>query len=85
MWTLISGIFLGWTLGSNDSANVFGTTVAAKIVKYRTAILLTSLFVVLGALIEGEKCFSTVGALSALSPRGAFMAARARYSQRISG
>jgi len=77
MWTLISGIFLGWTLGSNDSANVFGTAVAAKIVRYRTAILLTSLFVVLGALIEGEKCFSTVGELSALSPRGTFMAALA--------
>jgi inorganic phosphate transporter, PiT family len=74
MWTLISGIFLGWTLGSNDSANVFGTAVAAKIVKYRTAILLTSLFVVLGAVIEGEKCFSTVGELSVLTPRGAFMA-----------
>ena len=77
MWTLISGIFLGWTLGSNDSANVFGTAVAAKIVKYRTAILLTSLFVVLGAVIEGEKCFAAVGELSVLTPRGAFMAALA--------
>ena len=77
MWTLISGIFLGWTSGSNDSANVFGTAVAAKIVKYRTAILLTSLFVVLGAVIEGEKCFAAVGELSVLTPRGAFMAALA--------
>jgi len=77
MWKLISGIFLGWTLGSNDSANVFGTAVAAKIVKYRTAILLTSLFVVLGAVLEGEKCFAAVGELSALSPRGAFTAALA--------
>jgi PiT family inorganic phosphate transporter len=77
MWKLISGIFLGWTLGSNDSANVFGTAVAAKIIKYHTAILLTSLFVVLGALIEGEKCFATVGELSTLTQRGAFMAALA--------
>jgi PiT family inorganic phosphate transporter len=77
MWKLISGIFLGWTLGSNDSANVFGTAVAAKIVKYRTAILLTSLFVVLGAVLEGEKCFATVGDLSDLTPRGAFTAALA--------
>lgn len=75
MWKVISGIFLGWTLGSNDSANVFGTAVAAKIVAYRTAILLTSLFVVLGALVEGEKCFSTVGELSKLTPEGAFWAA----------
>ncbi len=77
MLKVASSVFLGWTLGSNDSANVFGTAVAAKIVKYRTAILLTSLFVVLGALIEGEKCFSTVGELSTLSPRGAFLAALA--------
>jgi PiT family inorganic phosphate transporter len=77
MWMLISGIFLGWTLGANDSANVFGTAVAAKIIKYRTAILLTSLFVVLGALTEGEKCFAVVGELSTMSPRGAFLAALA--------
>jgi PiT family inorganic phosphate transporter len=77
MWRVISGVFLGWTLGSNDSANVFGTAVAANIVKYRTAILLTSLFVVLGAVIEGEKCFSTVGELSTLTPKGAFLAALA--------
>jgi PiT family inorganic phosphate transporter len=75
MWKVISGIFLGWTLGSNDSANVFGTAVAAKIVTYRTAILLTSLFVILGALIEGEKCFATVGELSRLTPKAAFWAA----------
>jgi PiT family inorganic phosphate transporter len=75
MWKVISGIFLGWTLGSNDSANVFGTAVAAKIVTYRTAILLTSLFVILGALIEGEKCFATVGELSTITPKGAFLTA----------
>ncbi len=75
MWKIISGIFLGWTLGSNDSANIFGTAVATKIVKYRTAILLTSIFVILGALVEGEKCFAIVGELSKLTPKGAFWAA----------
>ena len=24
------GVFLGWTLGANDAANVFGTAVAAR-------------------------------------------------------
>ena len=75
MWKVISGIFLGWTLGSNDSANVFGTAVATKIVTYRTAILLTSAFVILGALIEGEKCFATLRDLSNLTPKDAFWAA----------
>jgi len=77
MWKVISGIFLGWTLGSNDSANIFGTGVAAKIVKYRTAIILISIFVILGAVVEGEKCFATVGKLVNLTPESAFYAALA--------
>ncbi|MBW2077942.1 MAG: anion permease [Deltaproteobacteria bacterium] len=77
MWRLISGIFLGWTLGSNDSANIFGTGVAAKIIKYRTAIILISIFVILGAVAEGEKCFSIVGKLSNLTPESAFWTALA--------
>jgi len=77
MWLLVSGIFLGWTLGSNDSANIFGTGVAAKILKYRTAIILISIFVTLGAVVEGEKCFSTLGKLSNLTPESAFWTALA--------
>ena len=77
MWKVISGIFLGWTLGSNDSANIFGTGVAAKIIKYRTAIILISIFVILGAVLEGEKCFATVGKLSNLTPESAFWVALA--------
>jgi PiT family inorganic phosphate transporter len=50
MWKLIGGVFVGWSLGSNDSANLFGTGVAAKVVEYRTAIILISVFVVIGAL-----------------------------------
>jgi PiT family inorganic phosphate transporter len=77
MWMLISGIFLGWTLGSNDAANIFGTGVAAKILRYRTAVILISLFVILGAVVEGEKCFSTVGKLSSITIEGAFWTALA--------
>ena len=77
MWTLLSGIFLGWGLGSNDSANIFGTGVAANILRYRTAIILISLFVLLGALLEGPKCFATVGEFSKLSATTAFVAALA--------
>ncbi|MFW6146856.1 MAG: anion permease [Thermodesulfobacteriota bacterium] len=77
MWMLSSGIFLGWTLGSNDAANIFGTGVAAKIIKYRTAVILIALFVVLGAVAEGEKCFSTLGNLSTLTPQSSFWTALA--------
>ena len=77
MWTILSGIFLGWGLGSNDSANIFGTGVAANIIRYRSAIILISLFVLIGALLEGPKCFATVGKLSQLSSTTAFVAALA--------
>ena len=75
MWKLTGGIFIGWALGSNDSANLFGTGVAAKVVKYRTAIILISVFVILGALTEGHKSMGTVGKMSQLTPIAAFVAA----------
>ena len=77
MWRILSGIFLGWTLGSNDSANIFGTGVAANIIKYKTAIVLISIFVIMGAAVEGEKCFATLGRLSDLTSESAFFTALA--------
>ena len=75
MWKLIGGIFVGWSLGSNDAANLFGTGVAAKVVEYRTAIVLTSIFVVIGALLEGHKSMDTVGEMSRMSHMAAFIVA----------
>jgi PiT family inorganic phosphate transporter len=75
MWKLIGGVFVGWSLGSNDSANLFGTGVAARVVKYRTAILLISAFVVIGALFEGHKSMDTVGEMTNMSHTAAFIAA----------
>lgn len=53
--SIISGAFLGWTLGANDAANIFGTAVYTKVVKYRVAVMLTGIFVILGAYFEGAK------------------------------
>ncbi len=72
MWKISSGIFLGWGLGANDSANIFGTGVATGIVKYRTAIWITAIFVMLGAVLEGSKCMETLGELSRLVTLEAF-------------
>ncbi|MFZ2448765.1 MAG: inorganic phosphate transporter [Syntrophobacteraceae bacterium] len=72
MWIVLSGVFLGWGLGANHTANVFGTGVATGTVKYRTAIVLTAIFVLLGAVLEGPKCMQTVGSLSRLVPIDAF-------------
>ncbi len=77
MWKLLSGILLGWSLGANHTGNVFGTGVATGTVRYRTAVLLTALFVFAGAAFEGPKCMETVSALSRLSSLDAFSCALA--------
>ncbi len=77
MWKTLSGVFLGWSLGANDSANIFGTGYATGIVKYRTAIWLTAIFLMIGAVLEGPKCMDVVGDLSRLTATDAFYCALA--------
>ncbi len=72
MWQLAGSIFFGWGLGANDTANIFGPSVTSGIVKYRLAIILTSIFLFLGAIIEGPKCMGTVSAISVLTKHTAF-------------
>lgn len=67
MWFLLSGIYLGWALGANDAANVFGTGVTSGLVSYKLAVILTAIFVILGAVMEGTKCFDTVGYFTSLT------------------
>ncbi|RLB53932.1 MAG: inorganic phosphate transporter [Deltaproteobacteria bacterium] len=74
MWQVASGIFLGWSLGSNDAANVFGTAVASRMVRFWTAAALCSVFVMLGALLEGRHGMETYRQLSPLGLNGAFIA-----------
>jgi PiT family inorganic phosphate transporter len=61
---LLSGSFLGWGLGANDSANIFGTAVYTKVVSYRLAVILTSIFVVIGAVTLGDKGITKVSTLA---------------------
>lgn len=73
---LTSGLFLGWALGANDAANVFGTAVGTKMVKWRTAAIICSVFVILGAVVSGAGASHTLGKLGAISALpGAFMTA----------
>lgn len=50
---LFAGLFMGWSLGTNDAANAFGTAVATRVVKYRTAVTIIAVFVVIGAFVGG--------------------------------
>ena len=73
---LSSGLFLGWSLGTNDAANVFGTAVGTKMVRFRTAAVISSFFLILGAVYSGggtTETLTRLGNVNALP--GAFMVA----------
>ncbi len=73
---LASGLFLGWSLGANDAANVFGTAVGTRMVRFATAALVCSVFVALGAVVSGSGAAHTLGELGAINALpGSFMAA----------
>lgn len=73
---LTSGLFLGWSLGANDAANVFGTAVGTRMIRFGTAAALCSVFVVLGAVFGGAGAADTLGRLGAVDAlAGSFMAA----------
>ena len=67
MLGLAGGAFLGWSLGANDAANVFGTAVASRVIRFSTAAGITALAVVLGAVLEGGRGIETLGKLSSNS------------------
>ena len=58
------GLFLGWTLGANNAANVFGTAVATRIISLRKACLLCGLFVILGAVLQGSEGIKTLSGIT---------------------
>lgn len=75
---ITSGLFLGWSLGANDAANIFGTAVGAKVVKFKTAAIIMSVFVIIGAVASGSGASHTLGKLGAItSLAGAFIVALA--------
>lgn len=59
-----AGLFMGWSLGTNDAANAFGTAVATRVVKYRTAIIIIAAMVLLGSILQGA---DDIGKLSSIS------------------
>jgi len=73
---LSSGLFLGWSLGANDAANVFGTAVSTKMVRFKTAAIICSAFVIIGAVLSGAGASHTLGKLGAVNElAGAFVVA----------
>jgi PiT family inorganic phosphate transporter len=67
---LTSGLFLGWSLGANDASNVFGSAVGSKMISFWKAAIIASVFVILGAVIQGSGTSATLGKLGAVNALG---------------
>ena len=75
---LLGGLFLGWSLGANDAANVFGTAVGTRMIRFKTAAMVCGVFVILGAVISGAGTTATLGRLGSINAMpGAFAACAA--------
>ncbi|SHH51522.1 inorganic phosphate transporter [Thermosipho atlanticus] len=61
---LLPAIFFGWSLGANDAANIFGTAVSNRIIKYRVATIISAIFIVIGAVLGGAKGIETISSVS---------------------
>ncbi|MGM0641310.1 MAG: inorganic phosphate transporter [Thermotogota bacterium] len=63
----LPSVFLGWSLGSNDAANIFGPPVSSGVIKYKNAVITAAIFVIIGALIGGSAGLHNIGNLSTIS------------------
>ena len=77
MFTYLGGLLLGWSIGANSSANAFGTAVSSKMVKFRLAVILIAVFVIIGAWLQGAEGIETLQKLSDQTPKSAAVAALA--------
>ena len=76
LFFLSSGLFLGWSLGANDAANIFGTAVGTRMIRFYTAAIICSIFVIIGAVVSGSGASHTLGKLGAVNTlSGAFIVA----------
>ncbi len=71
---LSSGLFLGWSLGANDGATIFGTAVGSKMLKFKNAAIIASVFIIIGAVLSGSGAASTLNNLGSINTTaGAFV------------
>ncbi|MFZ1558964.1 MAG: inorganic phosphate transporter [Saprospiraceae bacterium] len=70
LFFISSGLFLGWSLGANDAANIFGTAVGTRMIKFTRAALIASVFVILGAVLQGSGTTNTLSQLGKVDALG---------------
>lgn len=73
----LAGLYVGGNIGANDAANCVGASVGARLIRFKTAIIMVAIFVVLGALLQGGDVMDTVGrgiVTEPISPMGVLAA-----------
>jgi len=71
---LSSGLYMGWSLGANDAANIFGTAVGTKMIRFRTAAIICAIFITLGAVVSGAGAAKGLGSIGMVNTMaGAFI------------
>lgn len=56
-----AGAYVGWNIGANDTANCVGTTVGCGLISFRNAVIVVSIFAILGAMLQGQHVMKTIG------------------------
>ncbi|NNG07440.1 MAG: inorganic phosphate transporter [Desulfobacteraceae bacterium] len=56
-----AGIYVGWNIGANDTANCIGTSVGCGLISFKRAAILIAVFAILGALLQGHHVMRTIG------------------------
>lgn len=72
---LLSGLYMGWSLGVNDPSHIFGTAYITKMLKWKTIATLLCVFIIVGALLQGKAGLETLGSLSKQTNLSAFISA----------
>lgn len=74
MFSILGGVFLGWSLGANDASNVIGPAVTSRMLRFTTAAIMASLFVLMGALLQGRSGINTLSGLTQMTLHQAVLA-----------
>ena len=56
-----AGAYVGWNIGANDTANCIGTAVGCGLLSFKKAAVLVAVFVIIGAMLQGEHVMKTIG------------------------